>query len=89
MPVLQALERLCQGPGAATALPPSRARADLGRQMPWLLEQAEHERMGAPGRRQPRAHVARGGGGAPALSCEQPLVIVIEDLQWSDPRRST
>ncbi len=86
MPVLQALERICRAPGASDALPALVARAPTWVvQMPWLLDDdaraaVEARMVGANRDRMLREGVEAVTG----LSEARPVVLVIEDLQWSD-----
>lgn len=85
-PVLEALGRLCRGPGGNDVV------AMLGRQaptwlaqMPWLLEAEEraaiqHDTMGASAERMLREMTEA----LEALTAESPLVLVLEDLHWAD-----
>lgn len=86
LPVLEALERLAQGPDAARVVDVLRATAPSWLvQMPWLagddpallqrsLQAARPERM-------LRECVAL----LETLAAEVPLVLALEDLHWSDP----
>ncbi|MEW5926506.1 MAG: AAA family ATPase [Gemmatimonadota bacterium] len=87
LPVLEALGRLCRAPGggALAALLDRRAPTWLA-QMPGLVEPEEaaslQERIrGATRERMLRELV----DALEAWTAEQPLVLVIEDLHWSDP----
>ncbi|HTI33109.1 MAG TPA: BTAD domain-containing putative transcriptional regulator, partial [Miltoncostaea sp.] len=86
MPVLQALERICRAPGAGDVLPALVARAPTWMaQLPWLLDDAarqvvETRLVGAN-----RDRMLREGVEAiTELSVARPVVLVVEDLQWSD-----
>jgi DNA-binding winged helix-turn-helix (wHTH) protein/predicted ATPase len=86
LPVLEALERLCQEPGSErlVKLLDQYAPTWLA-QMPWLLnagdlEALQRKVLGATPERMLRemAKVLE------ALTAERPLVLVLEDLHWSD-----
>ena len=86
LPVLEALGRLCHAPGAEHLLTLLRAHAPTWLvQMPWLLsptdhEALRHELLGATQARMLREMAAW----IEALTVETPLVLVLEDLHWSD-----
>ena len=86
MPVLQALERICRAPGAGDALPTLVASAPTWVvQMPWLLDDAGREAVEARLVGANRDRMLREGVEAiTGLSRERPVVLVVEDLQWSD-----
>jgi predicted ATPase/DNA-binding winged helix-turn-helix (wHTH) protein len=87
LPVLEALERLCRGPGGQELV------ALLGQQAPtWLvqmpglvraadLETLRRRIVGATRERMLRELAAA----LDLLTAQQPLVLVLEDLHWSDP----
>jgi DNA-binding winged helix-turn-helix (wHTH) protein len=87
LPVLQALATICRGPGG------DRVVDVLGRyaptwlaQMPPLLSEAEHERLLARVAGTNRDRMLRELCDAvEALAAERPLVLWLDDLQWSDP----
>ena len=86
LPVLEALGQLCRGPEAAPVL------ALLEQQAPLVAPDASPSSALPPGGAAPP-----GAGATPermlrecaeaveALTAERPLVLVLEDLQWSDP----
>jgi predicted ATPase/DNA-binding winged helix-turn-helix (wHTH) protein len=86
LPVLEALGRLCRAPGADHLLRLLRAHAPTWLvQMPWVLsttdhEALRHELLGATQARMLREMAAW----IEALTVETPLVLVLEDLHWSD-----
>jgi predicted ATPase/DNA-binding winged helix-turn-helix (wHTH) protein len=86
LPVLEALGRLCCAPGEAQLLTLLRAHAPTWLvQMPWVLSTADHEALryellGATQARMLREMAAW----IEALTVEMPLVLVLEDLHWSD-----
>src|SRR5262252_8113861 len=86
LPVLEALGRLCRAPGAAHLLTLLRAQAPTWLvQMPWALSSTDHEALrhellGATQARMLREMAAW----IEALTVETPLVLVLEDLHWSD-----
>ena len=86
LPVLEALGRLCHAPGADHLLMLLRAHAPTWLvQMPWVLSPADHEALrhellGATQARMLREMAAW----IEALTVETPLVLVLEDLHWSD-----
>jgi len=87
-PVLEALEQLCQGPGGPRLLRLLGQYAPTWlMQMPrWLLSEANHDALqrstlGATPERMCR-ELAKALG---VLTTATPLVLVLEDLHWSDP----
>src|SRR5262249_27054828 len=86
LPVLEAISQLCQEPGRERLVELLRRQAPTWlQQMPWLIGDADRERLpraviGATGERMLReiAEVVE------ALTAETPLVLVLEDLHWSD-----
>lgn len=86
MPVLQALERICRAPDAGDALPALVGRAPTWVvQMPWLLDDAAREAVEARLVGANRDRMLREGVEAiTGLSETRPVVLVVEDLQWSD-----
>lgn len=86
LPVLEAVSQLCQEPGRERLLPLLRRHAPTWlQQMPWLAPSAEREvlqraALGATRERMLREMVEV----LEALTAETPLVLVIEDLHWSD-----
>jgi DNA-binding SARP family transcriptional activator/pimeloyl-ACP methyl ester carboxylesterase/predicted ATPase len=87
MPVLEALDRLCRAPGGEALVPLLVERAATWvAQMPWLVAPAELSLVlgrivGATRERMLREIVEA----LVAAAADRPLVVVIEDLQWSDP----
>jgi DNA-binding winged helix-turn-helix (wHTH) protein/predicted ATPase len=86
LPVLEALGRLCREPGGRPVLDVLRRLAPTWLlQMPALVETAEVEALqrrvlGAPQERMLR----EGAEALETLSAVRPLVLWLEDLQWSD-----
>lgn len=86
LPVLEAVSRLCQEPGRAGLVELLRRHAPTWlRQMPWLIVDAERESLqreviGATSERMMREMAEA----LEALTNETPLVLVLEDLHWSD-----
>jgi DNA-binding winged helix-turn-helix (wHTH) protein/tetratricopeptide (TPR) repeat protein len=86
MPVLEALGRLCGQRAGAPLLEALRARAPTWLlQLPWLLSPDELERVrpaafGATSERMLRELAET----LEALTSDTPLVLVLEDLHWSD-----
>ena len=86
LPVLEALARLCRGPEGQhfLALLSQYAPSWLV-QMPTLLSAAELEALQQRGRGATQARMLRELTEAlEALTAERPLILVLEDLQWSD-----
>src|SRR5262249_3660372 len=86
LPVLEALARLCRGPEGQRfiALLSQYAPSWLV-QMPTLLSAAELEALQQRGRGATQARMLRELTEAlEALTAERPLLLVLEDLQWSD-----
>ena len=87
LPVLDALGRLCRGPDGARLVALLRQYAPTWvRQMPALLSPAElgagqHTALGATRERMLREL----GEALDVMTAVQPLVLVLEDLHWSDP----
>jgi DNA-binding winged helix-turn-helix (wHTH) protein len=87
LPLLEALDRLCRGAGAATdfaALLRARAPTWLA-QMPWLIASADraalqHEIFGGTPERMLREIT----DALETFSAATPLVVLLEDLHWSD-----
>jgi predicted ATPase len=86
LPVLEALGRLCRAPGGEHLLTLLRAHAPTWLvQMPWVLspvdrEALRHELLGATQARMLREMAAW----IEAVTIETPLVLVLEDVHWSD-----
>src|SRR2546428_5728831 len=86
MPVLEALEQLCRSSGSQDFV------AFLARQaptwlvqMPWLLSAADLDRLQRSALGATRERMLREMARAlEVLSTERPLVLVLEDLHWSD-----
>ena len=86
LPVLEALGRLCRGPEGQhfMALLDQYAPSWLV-QMPTLLSAAELDALQRRGRGATQARMLRELAEAmEALTAERPLILVLEDLQWSD-----
>src|SRR5215813_7790899 len=86
LPVLEALVRLCRGPAGPHFLALLRQYAPSWLvQMPTLLSAAELEALQQRGRGATQARMLRELTEAiEALTAERPLILVLEDLQWSD-----
>lgn len=87
MPVLEALSRLCRRAdgGAFVAQLRDRAPSWLA-QMPWLISPAEQEALQRRTSGNARERMLREIVEALEMaSAEMPLVLVLEDLHWSDP----
>jgi predicted ATPase/DNA-binding winged helix-turn-helix (wHTH) protein len=86
LPVLEALEQLCRGPAGAALVALLHQQAPTWLvQLPWLLsaahrEQLQYELQGTTRERMLREFAAV----VDALTAETPLVLVLEDLHWSD-----
>ena len=86
MPILEALEQLCQPPEGRTVVTLlARVAPTWLLQMPWLLSDNDAERLqrltlGATPQRMLREIVQA----LEALTATRPLVLVLEDLHWSD-----
>jgi predicted ATPase len=87
LPVLEALGRLCRGPGGQEVV------ALLGQQAPtWLMQMPSlvraadletlRRRVGGATRERMLRELAEA---LELLTAQQPLVLVLEDLHWSDP----
>ncbi|HSR57170.1 MAG TPA: AAA family ATPase [Candidatus Binataceae bacterium] len=85
MPVLEAVSRLVRESAPALSLLRRYAPTWLA-QLPWLIEPTDHEKLagellGAARDRMPREI----GEFLEALAAQKPLILVLEDLHWSDP----
>jgi DNA-binding winged helix-turn-helix (wHTH) protein len=86
LPILEALGALCRGPGGARLVALLRQQAPTwAAQMPWVLTAAQrvqvlNELQGATRERMLR----EGAEVLDTLTTERPLVLVLEDLHWSD-----
>ncbi len=86
LPVLEAVGQLCRGPARGRVLELLHQRAPTCLvQMPWLLsaaalEDVQHQVQGASRERMLREMAAM----LEALTAETPVVLVLEDLHWSD-----
>ena len=85
-PVLEALGRLCRGPDGSRLLQLLRQHAPSWLvQMPVLLPVAERENLQHTAQVSTQARMLRELAEAlDVLTAEQPLVLVLEDLHWSD-----
>jgi DNA-binding winged helix-turn-helix (wHTH) protein/tetratricopeptide (TPR) repeat protein len=87
LPVLEAIGGLCQGPsGAATVDRLRRVAPSWLVQMPWLIDESarlalQREIEGATRERMLRELAEL----TETLAAEEPLVLLLEDLHWSDP----
>ena len=87
LPLLEALGRLCREQAASGAVTLLRERAPSWlAQMPWLIADADrealhHEIFGGTRERMLREL----GEALRAFAAQRPLVLVLEDLHWSDP----
>jgi DNA-binding winged helix-turn-helix (wHTH) protein len=86
LPVLEAVSRLCQEPGRASLVDLLRRQAPTWlQQMPWLIGDAERESLQREVIGATRERMMREMAEAlEALTRETPLVLVLEDLHWSD-----
>jgi DNA-binding winged helix-turn-helix (wHTH) protein/predicted ATPase len=86
LPVLEAMEQVCRSPGGQTFVETLCRQAPTWMvQMPWLLsptdlERLRHMTLGATRERMLR-EMARA---LEVLTTEKPLLLVLEDLHWSD-----
>jgi predicted ATPase len=86
LPVLEALGRLCRGPDGAYFLAWLRQHAPswLG-QMPALLSDADRDTFQRLARDATQARMLRELAEAlESLTAERPLILILEDLHWSD-----
>jgi DNA-binding winged helix-turn-helix (wHTH) protein len=86
MPVLEALGRLCRGSDGAVVTQVLRERAPTWLvQMPWLVSAMDRERLQREILGATRERMLRELAEAvEALTADTPLVLVLEDLHWSD-----
>jgi predicted ATPase/DNA-binding winged helix-turn-helix (wHTH) protein len=86
LPVLEALGRLCRGPDGDQVVSVLRQQAPTWLvQMPWLLSSADRETLQYELHGATRERMLREFAEALAtLTAEVPLVLVLEDLHWSD-----
>ena len=86
LPILEALGQLCRGPAGARLGPLLRQQAPTWLvQMPWLLTQAdrEHLQQELPGTTRERM-LRECTEMVETLTAEIPLLLILEDLHWSD-----
>jgi len=86
LPVLEAVSRLCQEPGRAGLVGLLRRHAPTWlQQMPWLIDEADRENLQREVIGATRDRMMREMAEAlEALTSKTPLVLVLEDLHWSD-----
>jgi len=86
MPVLEALEQLCHTPGGQDLVAFLAHQAPTWQvQMPWLLSATDLDRLQRSTLGTTRERMLREMARAlEILSVEKPLVLVLEDLHWSD-----
>jgi predicted ATPase/DNA-binding winged helix-turn-helix (wHTH) protein len=86
LPVLEALGRLCRAPGGKSIVPLLRRHAPTWLvQIPAILAITERERLQREVSGATRERMLRELAEAlEVLTAKQPLVLVLEDLQWSD-----
>ena len=85
MPVLEAVGRLVREDGAARSLLRRYAPTWFA-QLPWLIEEEDRERLGRELLGAARERMLREMAEfVEALGAEIPLVLVLEDIHWSDP----
>jgi len=86
LPVLDALSRLCREPGRARVIETLRKHAPTWlAQMPWIIaatgsDDVQQQALGATRERMLREMAEA----VEALTAESPMVLVLEDLHWSD-----
>jgi predicted ATPase/DNA-binding winged helix-turn-helix (wHTH) protein len=87
LPILEALGRLCRGAEAEHLVPLLRQYAPSWlTQMPALLSPAERETLGRSLSGVTQARMLRELAEAlEVLTARRPLILVVEDLHWSDP----
>lgn len=85
-PVLEALGQLCRSPEGARCVPLLRQHAPTWLvQLPWLLTTADRVQLQTELQGATRERMLREGAEfVEALTAETPLVLVLEDLHWSD-----
>jgi DNA-binding winged helix-turn-helix (wHTH) protein len=87
LPVIDALARLCAGPDGAGVVDALRRHAPLW--LPHVIGDAALDDPDAAARQAraatPELMLRTLAGGIEALAADAPLVLVLEDLQWSDP----
>jgi DNA-binding winged helix-turn-helix (wHTH) protein len=86
LPILEALGRLCRGPEGGHLLAHLRQQAPSWLvQMPALLSESERAALQRPGSGVTQARMLRELAEAmETLTTERPLLLVLEDLHWSD-----
>lgn len=86
-PILEALGELCRGDRREKVLPVLRKQAPSWlAQMPWLVEEAEREEIEVAAQGGRRERMLREIAEAlEAIAKDRPLVLILEDLHWSDP----
>jgi DNA-binding winged helix-turn-helix (wHTH) protein/predicted ATPase len=86
LPILEALGALCRGPDGARLVALLRQQAPTWvAQMPWLLTTAHRAQLHAELQGATRERMLREGAEVlDTLTAEMPLVLVLEDLHWSD-----
>ena len=86
LPVLEALGQLCRGPGGARLVTLLRQHAPTWLvQMPWLLTPAHREQLRDELQGTTRERMLREFAEVvDTLTAETPLVLIFEDLHWSD-----
>jgi len=86
LPVLEALGQLCRGPAEARLSSLLRQQAPTWLvQMPWLLTAADRDHLQQELRGMTRDRMLREFAEVlETLTAEMPLVLVLEDLHWSD-----
>ncbi|MBI3799386.1 MAG: AAA family ATPase, partial [Deltaproteobacteria bacterium] len=86
LPVLDALERLCRTPGSERLLALLKQHAPLWlAQMPALLGPAERKKLRSEVQGASRERMLRTVAEAlETLTTETPLILILEDLHWSD-----
>jgi DNA-binding winged helix-turn-helix (wHTH) protein len=86
LPVLEALEQLCRGPRGESLVALLRQHAPTWLvQLPWLLSTAHRQQLQSELQGTTRERMLREFAAVvDALTAETPLVLVLEDLHWSD-----